>query len=144
MSDTIVYGVIQDLLLANQPAEALQARRSMNRDALQTLPAADDWPMFLYREMFTVPAGPLELGSSSTDVTHFGAAYHSVEYEWDAWLAEFEGLLRRMYWATATVHLQTPHSGTHVFQWESERGWHEPMQDDFQVRCEWSHDSLFA
>lgn len=144
MSESIVYGVIEDVLLPNAPLDALRRHRDINREAMKALPTQDEWPQFLSREMFSPPDGPIELGAAKTDVLHFGAAYSAVEYEWESWLAEFESLLRRMYWATAKVHLQTPHSGVHTFTWESESGFHEPGAGDFQVRCEWSHESMFA
>ncbi len=144
MSESIVYGVIEDVLLANASPEEMRNHRDVNRGAMLGLPGLDEWPQFLNREMFAPPGGVVELGATSTDVVHFGAAYRAVEYEWESWLSEFEALLRRMYWVTAKVHLQTPHSGVHTFVWECEDGFHEPQKGSFQVRCEWSRDSMFA
>ena len=72
---------------------------------------------------------------------HFGASYRALEYEWPLWVEQFETLLKRLYWASAVVHLDTELKGCHTFRWESERGFHSPAEDDLRVRCVWERES---
>lgn len=64
----------------------------------------------------------------------------AIEYEWSLWVEQFEALLRRLYWASAVVHLETEVNGSHTFRWESERGFHTPQESDLQVRCAWERE----
>jgi len=130
--ESIVYGCIKGMLPSGDD-DLLRRTRGVNRDVMQMLPRADDWS-FLCREMF----------SSHTEVMHFGASYAGVEYEWDAWLAEFESMLRRMYWVSATVHLETELSGVHTFTWESRRSFHEPGSSEIYVRSSWQQEGAIC
>jgi hypothetical protein len=47
----------------------------------------------------------------------FGLIENGVEACWEAWLAKFEALLRRMEWSHVRVHLETEHWGSYVFEW---------------------------
>jgi hypothetical protein len=137
--ESIVYGCIKDATLHGSDS----LRRSANRDAMMSLPKADDWP-FLCQEMFSLPRKEYKGDNYQTDVMHFGASYKAVEYEWDQWINKFEELLSQMYWVSATVHLETELSGTHTFTWESTTNSHEPGSGDMQVRCEWSHEGALS
>ena len=53
--------------------------------------------------MFSLPEQQSIDLSLATEVMHFGASYIGVEHEWKYWLEQFEGLLRKMYWVSATV-----------------------------------------
>ena len=119
-SESIVYGCIRDW-----PGDSMERRmrRAANRRVLDSLPGGEAWP-FLGREMFI----------------HFGASYQAIEYEWSLWVEQFEALLRRLYWASAVVHLETEVNGSHTFRWESERGFHTPQESDLQVRCAWERE----
>ncbi|GMG87663.1 hypothetical protein [Biformimicrobium ophioploci] len=133
--ESIVYGCIKDV---NSLAGGADRRRA-NRNAILELPSADEWP-FLCRDMFSIPTVKVKQSQYHTDVIHFGASYRAVEYEWDQWMKKFEELLARMYWVSATVHLETELSGTHSFSWESDGLCHEPGSGNMQVRCEWTHE----
>ncbi len=133
--ESIVYGCIKDASFDLGDS----GRRRNNRQAMLSLPKADDWP-FLCQEMFAIPQTETGQGNYQTEVMHFGASYKAVEYEWDQWITKFEELLGGMYWVSATVHLETELSGTHTFTWESNGSSHEPGSGDMQVRCEWSHE----
>lgn len=133
--ESIVYGCIKDAA----DLEGDVQRRKANRAAMLALPKADDWP-FLSQEMFALPNTRVAGESYQTDVMHFGASYKAIEYEWEQWIAKFEELLGKMYWVSATVHLETELSGTHTFTWEASGSSHEPGSGDMQVRCEWSHE----
>lgn len=137
--ESIVYGCIKDsahLLAGSQ-------RVRTNREAMLSLPHADEWP-FLSQEMFSIPQMEIPTGNYQTEVMHFGASYKAVEYEWDQWIAQFESLLSQMYWVSATVHLETELSGTHTFTWESAGNYHKPGSGDMRVRCEWSHEGALS
>ena len=134
--ESIVYGCIKDAFGMTDDAE----RRQTNRQAMLELPTAELWP-FLSQEMFSLPIPHRVSSNYQTDVMHFGASYQAVEYEWEEWLATFETLLAKMYWVSATVHLETELSGTHTFTWESASNCHIPGSGDMQVRCEWQHEN---
>ncbi len=133
--ESIVYGCIKDASFFDMDS----SRRRINRQAMLGLPKADEWP-FLCQEMFAIPRIEVEQGNYQTEVMHFGASYKAVEYEWEQWIQHFEELLSKMYWVSATVHLETELSGTHTFIWESNGNCHIPGSGDMQVRCEWSHE----
>ncbi len=134
--ESIVYGCIKDSIHNDQQNKRIQA----NRSAMLSLPSADDWP-FLCQEMFSIPEQVPHSEYYQTEVMHFGASYKAVEYEWKEWITQFEALLSKMYWISATVHLETELSGTHIFTWETDRNFHEPGNGGINVRCEWSRES---
>lgn len=133
--ESIVYGCIKDIPENTQQSERL----SINRAAMLSLPTADEWP-FICQEMFSIPQNDVLNNNYQTEVMHFGASYKAVEHEWDQWIAQFEALLSKMYWVSATVHLETELSGTHTFTWEANGNSHVPGSGKIQVRCEWSHE----
>src|SRR6476646_8714570 len=96
--ESIVYGCIKDIPVLTNESERLR----INREAMLTLPTADEWP-FLCQEMFAIPDVNVSNTNYQTEVMHFGASYKAVEYEWDEWIAQFEQLLSKMYWVSATV-----------------------------------------
>ena len=135
-SESIVYGCIRDWPSDNPAQNRL--RRQINRQMLDGLPAGEAWP-FLGREMFACCQQPGE-GLYQTQVIHFGASYRAVEYEWNLWVEQFEALLKRLYWASAVVHLETELSGTHTFRWESDNGGHSPWEGELRMRCAWERE----
>jgi len=130
-SESVVYGCIKNII-----GDELNQHRRHNRDVMQTLPSAETWSL-VNREMFALN----ELGASdvglSTEVVHFGACYQGVEHEWRYWLEQFEALLRKMYWVSATVHLETEMSGLHSFVFATDGLGHQPDGSDIRIRCEW-------
>lgn len=137
--ESIVYGCIKD----NPLLVGELQRVRINREAMLALPHADDWP-FLSQEMFSIPQVEYPSSAYQTEVMHFGASYKAVEYEWDQWIAQFESLLSKMYWVSATVHLETELSGTHTFTWETMGNYHKPGSGNMRIRCEWSHEGSFS
>ena len=105
---------------------------------LAQLPEDELGPL-LGREMFSVPAAASDAQTQS-QVIHFGASYQAVEYEWSLWIKQFEALLKRLYWASAVVHLETELNGTHTFRWESDNGLHSPHEGELRVRCAWERE----
>ncbi|WP_421683872.1 hypothetical protein HKW98_05390 [Stutzerimonas urumqiensis] len=136
-AESIVYGCIHDWPSA-EPGESAR-RRTSNRRVIDALPQADGWT-FIGRDMFGCAGAP-DAGLYQTQIIHFGASYRQVEYEWSLWVAEFEQLLRRLYWTRAVVHLQTELSGTHTFRWEAEEGAHGPGERPLRLRCAWERES---
>jgi hypothetical protein len=135
-SESIVYGCIRDW--PSDDPELRRLRRETNHGVLAELPAGDLWP-FLGREMFSFCELP-GAGLYQTQVIHFGASYGAVEYEWNLWIEAFEALLKRLYWASAVVHLETELNGMHTFRWESDSGFHSPQEGALRVRCVWERE----
>lgn len=137
--ESIVYGCIR----AQPTDEALRDQQfRANLAAIASLPEDDGVPL-LAREMFGASGRDIFSGTYHTQVIHFGASYRAVEYEWEQWLARFEALLAKMYWVSATVHLQTELSGNHTFVYVPRSGEHRPGDGPLQLRCEWEHDQVF-
>lgn len=133
--ESIVYGCIKDVPDSTNYSERLR----INREAMLSLPSADEWP-FICKEMFAIPDAKVLNNNYQTEVMHFGASYKAVEHEWDQWIAQFEDLLRKMYWVSATVHLETELCGTHTFTWRAGGNCHVPGSDELQVKCEWTQE----
>lgn len=140
--ESVVYGCIKDTLFSAS-GEELHRHREVNRGVMQSLPSAEEWPL-LSRDMFSMPVNYGAYDQITTDVLHFGSAYRAVEYEWERWLKTFEAMLQRMYWVSATVHLDTEFNGVHTFTWEAEEGYHEPGDRPLALRCEWSRESMLV
>jgi hypothetical protein len=138
-NQSVVYGCIKVTLPGNNP-EDVRKRRAINRSVLTNLPPTDEWPL-LSCDMFSLPSDSLNLDVLTSDVLHFGHAYHGIEHEWDQWIERFEAVLRQMYWETAVVHLETELRGTHTFVWVCEEGDHRPDQGRMSVRCEWTREA---
>jgi hypothetical protein len=135
-SESIVYGCIRDW--PSDDPELRRLRRETNHGVLAELPAGELWP-FLGREMFSFCDLP-GAGLYQTQVIHFGASYGAIEYEWNLWIEAFEALLKRLYWASAVVHLETELNGMHTFRWESDNGFHSPQEGGLRVRCAWERE----
>lgn len=135
-SESIVYGCIRDW--PSDDPELRRLRRETNHGVLTELPAGELWP-FLGREMFSFCDLP-GAGLYQTQVIHFGASYGAIEYEWNLWIEAFEALLKRLYWASAVVHLETELNGMHTFRWESDSGFHSPQEGGLRVRCAWERE----
>ena len=134
--ESIVYGCIRDW--PSDDPELRRLRRETNHGVLAELPAGELWP-FLGREMFSFCDLP-GAGLYQTQVIHFGASYGAIEYEWNLWIEAFEALLKRLYWASAVVHLETELNGMHTFRWESDNGFHSPQEGGLRVRCAWERE----
>lgn len=137
-SESIVYGCIRDW--PSDDPELRRLRRETNHGVLAELPAGELWP-FLGREMFSFCDLP-GAGLYQTQVIHFGASYGAIEYEWNLWIEAFEALLKRLYWASAVVHLETELNGMHTFRWESDNGFHSPQEGGLRVRCAWEREGM--
>jgi hypothetical protein len=137
--ETIVYGIIKDVASTDHRFQVKS--RLINCDALLELNEEDTFP-YLTSSMFSIPEEDLEHGTYQTQVIHFAASYQAVEYHWEQWMTKFETLLKKMYWVSATVHLETELSGKHTFFWESPSAYHSPS-DELSVSCEWEQEVGF-
>ena len=138
--ESVVYGCIKDTVYSDQ-SEQFNVHRKINLQVMNELPSIEDWGL-LNREMFSMPQVASDLDDANTNVVHFGSSYKAVEHEWEQWIGKFESMLKRMYWVSATVHLETELNGRHTFVWESEEECHAPDSGELTVRCEWSRESL--
>ncbi|MET0377825.1 MAG: hypothetical protein ABW049_02445 [Spongiibacteraceae bacterium] len=138
--ESVVYGCIKDVVYTDDAGVA-QERRETNRQVLAALPRAEDWPL-ISREMFAQPANAIVVDDLHTDVVPFGNSYKGVEYEWEHWLGRFESILQKMFWVSATVHLETELNGVHTFTWNTDGDFHAPDSGPLAMRCEWVKESF--
>ena len=139
LQETIVYGVIKGVSSADEGL--LLKSRIINCDGILDLGEYDHFP-YLCTSMFSIPGATQEQGTYQTQVIHFAASYQAVEYQWQDWMNKFERLLKKMYWVSVKVHLETELQGTHLFTWES-NNYHQPG-DELSVRCEWEHETALG
>lgn len=135
--ESVVYGYIRDWPVQDHGQQL--ARTEHNRRMLDGLPHAEIWGL-LHREMFAA-SRPLDQLQPVSQVIHFAATYHSVEYEWDSWVRQFENLLKGLYWSTAVVHLEAENHGSHRFSWQSESYELLTLEEQLRMRCVWEHES---
>lgn len=138
--ESVVYGCIRDWPVCSY--EQQQRRVAFNRQVLRQLPPAERWTL-LHQDMFSVCCPPDQL-SPTNQVIHFAATYRSVEYEWDAWVKQFEALLKRLYWSSAVVHLEAEGQGSHRFSWQSESCELMTPEEQLRMRCVWERESSFS
>ena len=137
--ESLVYGVIRYFPYSNNDVSELEHRT--NQLAIQDLPTDyEDDTALIRREMFASTGKDIFSGSYQTRIIHFAASYRAVEYEWEHWLSQFETLLKKMYWYSATVHLETELSGKHTFTWHTDYG-HAPSESDLSMQCEWEREA---
>lgn len=136
-SESVVYGCIRDWPV--QDFERQRTRGEHNFQVINSLPPAESWSL-LSSDMFSCRK-VLDQLSPTTQIIHFAASYRSVEYEWDAWVRQFESLLKRLYWSTAVVHLEAESNGSHRFSWQSESFELLTPEEQLRMRCVWEHES---
>ena len=108
-----VYGCIIGERWRSEDYHRLQR---LNKQIIDTLPDNEDVFPWLTRNMFMVP-DPDKDKMYCDQVIVVGASYKSVEHEWEEWLQKFEGLLKRLYWSSATIHLETELVGNYRYEW---------------------------
>jgi hypothetical protein len=118
--DVIVYGrIVTPYLMAlpwppKRDGRLIQGR---NAEVIAALPTEDPSPS-LARGMFAVPTwkGGIDLDQ----VIPFGASFEDNPMSrdwWDTWLGKFESLLRRLYWKSVVLHMESRIDGHRMFQW---------------------------
>jgi hypothetical protein len=129
-SDSILYGSIDCFCTPGREDWRLLWR--LNSAAIASL-CEQSGKSLLSRNLFSV-----EEGSGRIQVIHFGAAFKNFASNWHEWLDEFEGLLRRLYWNTARVHLEDEELGLVACRWTlKNESWQLALQQPPVLRVEW-------
>lgn len=91
-----------------------------NLAAVEALPVEDEYPPPT-RGIFAVPMDYARPGSAfyREQVIHFGASFNHLSESWHLWLPKFEGLLRRLYWSEARLHLRIELYGEYEYRWSA-------------------------
>ena len=103
----------------------------LNRDALATVPEDDGWP-WVVRGIFALPA-PYPEGTDRRQVIHFGLSMKDDPIDpgiWDVWLGKFEAVLRRLYWWSALVRIESEFGPPRVFEWLRTEAARDKLDDD--------------
>ena len=109
---SIVYGHI---IGSSWKSEDYHRLQRLNKQTIQTLPDDETFP-WITKNMFLVP-DPDNDKLYRDQIIVLGASYKSVEHEWDQWLDKFEEILKKLYWISATVHLETELVGSFKYEW---------------------------
>ncbi len=98
-----------------------------NLEVIAVLPEKDEWP-FLSRTLFSVKENHTIQNTYRSQIITFGGSFKGIESDWEAWLAKFEDLLRKMYWETVYLHLLSEQLGFSHFEysWQCEDGAYLP------------------
>jgi hypothetical protein len=118
--DAIIYGRIVTPYLTWPPEKDGRLLQSRNSQVIAALPAEDQSPSPLARGMFALPTWNGGLGIDQ--VIPFGGSLEDDPMSrdwWDIWLSKFESLLRRLYWKSVVLHMESrfAFNGRRVFQW---------------------------
>jgi hypothetical protein len=136
--EVIIYGRIVGA--SWRVGERFTWLHDLNREALAQLPEGDDWP-WVVRDVFALPA-PYPQGTYRRQIIHFGLSLKDEPHDrgvWDVWLSKFEKVLRRLYWWSATLHLQTDFEKPRIFEWTPTEAAMARLYDDPpQPITEWS------
>lgn len=115
--DAIIYGRIVAPYLTWPEERNGRLIQSRNAEVIAALPADDPRPS-LARGMFAVPSWTG--GIFLNQVIPLGASFDDDMMSrdwWDTWLEKFESLLRRLYWDSVVLHMESTLDGHRMFQW---------------------------
>ena len=48
---------------------------------------------------------------------HLALLTNLLKLNWSDWLDKFESILKKLYWMSATIHLETELVGNHTYEW---------------------------
>jgi hypothetical protein len=120
---TILYGCIYGAQGGSSQGRAWTDLFLRNKEAIDALPLQTETRP-LAPHMFTVP---LDWGSETfwkRQPIHFAASFNNFDFdgEWPLWLDRFEGLLRRMFWWEAHLHVHSEMCGRRHYAWKMTAG----------------------
>jgi hypothetical protein len=112
-ANAVIYGAIDGPWPQSDPAVWRRMNRH-NRRVLGRLPDTDRYPP-LVRRMFGVTdrRGLFWMAQ----VIHFGWSAKNFAQHWPEWREKFEGLLRRLVWVDARVHIEVEYEGELTCRW---------------------------
>jgi hypothetical protein len=96
--------------------------KAHNETVLSNLPMEDSFPP-LCRPMFAWPHADTPLISYKYRIIHVGACVKDADFVARDWLDKFEQVLRKLYWESAYVRIETVYTGTHEFTWRVTDHW---------------------
>lgn len=107
MSDAgILMGYIHEVPSSFQENRDPAYFRRANDAVIESLPMPDTWPP-LSRSMFSATGAEHLLGGFRSErVIHFAGYLNHLPDSLDEWLDKFEGILCRMFWSEAIVHMK--------------------------------------
>ena len=113
---TIIYGYIEGRVWRKEDYRKYQAR---NIEIVSKLPDEDADPHFVNGIFASkMPNENTKQGTFKTHILHFGVSLKTRGLDQrDIWIAKFEELLRRLYWGTAIVHIDTEIYGSYKYEW---------------------------
>ena len=138
--EVIVYGMIDGATGSGENFGFLQER---NSEVILQLPDDDEWPC-LVRGQFALPA-PWPQGRYLSQIIHFGLSLKDdpdSETFSDLWLTKFEGLLRRLYWWSAVVHIEREMFLDRTYTWAvTEKSLNMLLSDNPQPVQDWKRET---
>ncbi len=126
--EALLFGMIEGASFRTEEYRHLQ---QLNAEVLAQLPIQDEWP-WLVRGMFALPA-PSPQGTFRQQVIHFGASIKDAPMDrscWDVWIAKFERLLRKLWWWSASLVLQTDFEPDRHFLWIPAEAWTSRLSEE--------------
>ncbi|MCR9202868.1 MAG: hypothetical protein NXI04_29840 [Planctomycetaceae bacterium] len=88
-----------------------------NETTLNSLPKEDEYPP-LCRGMFSWASSDAIMITYKNRLIHFAAAMKEIDPETRTWLDKIDALLRKLYWESAYIRIETAYIGTHEFTWQ--------------------------
>lgn len=115
----IVFGFIEEPFLGPAKADVTDALHQLNLQVIDRLPAVDSWPP-IHRGWFSFSD---EQGSFRHGLIHFGGTLKRDDDLFPAFVAKFEGLLRKLAWESASLRRHTAFTGHYVYEWQASKEW---------------------
>ena len=104
--EAIIYGaIVGSRYKTGSEFRLLQDR---NTAVIKELPADNDWP-WVDKDVFALP-GAYPTGAYRSQIIHVGLSIKEdpPESTWfDVWLLKFEAVLKKLYWDSARLHIES-------------------------------------